>query len=86
MIKSRIPNKNTNQKNKYKKRVKVFIFIYLGTINKENIQGNITEQIRPPSVPVIKPPIKNFPFIIEKIMVMNAHIKNITKYLKGVFL
>ena len=66
--------------------MKVFMFIYLGTINKDNIQGNITEQISPPSVPVIKPPIKKLPFMIEKIMVMNAHIKKKTKYLKGVFL
>lgn len=60
--------------------------MYFGVINKVNKHGSITEQMSPPSVPVINPPIKNFPLTMENIMVIIDHIKNITKYLKGVFL
>ena len=60
--------------------------MYLGVINKVNKQGSITEQMRPPRVLVIKPPRKNLPLTMENMMVIIDHIKNITKYLKGVFL
>ena len=60
--------------------------MYLGVINKVNKQGSITEQMRPPRVLVIKPPRKNLPLTMENMIVIIDHIKNITKYLKGVFL
>ena len=60
--------------------------MYFGVINKVNKQGSITEQMRPPRVLVIKPPRKNLPLTMENMIVIIDHIKNITKYLKGVFL
>ena len=62
------------------------MLMYFGMTNKVNKQGIITEQMSPPRVLVIKPPRKNLPLTMENMMVIIDHIKNTTKYLKGVFL